>query len=690
MSLAPEDHKVIADLLQKAAAGSLLQSMNTLMQHLFSRNLAWRLRLNPDLVGVHYENRDGQGVSASHVQDLISSIASIGFVETELRSVCVEVPDDHRGDRVREFNRALVAESSSKLAPVDMGNIRYASIVGSHSNQTFRAFRAAVMHHDQKVTIDNRLSVEKVATFDQAWATAIKNGVEWTIIAYSVTEAFEQFVPLAQSAGNTAAQVAAVEHELQLASKVNRSIDAMLKKQGKSTVQYSDVAPEILRSRPPSASALPGIFAFVVKCGGGCDPESFLSKSERHIRAHGQPKRSLGPEMWQALSSEVKGKLQYVHWRHMLLKLAFTGQDKVLSASDVRKALQGGMLAKAAEAEKMSRDMQSILNSANHLTPEVKFATLSEVEVEMAAVILQKKKFTKRETVYEACNDCLQGLGLTSPWVSSASSSQNVSPSKDGAELGFQVGNMVIRKADEVVGTIKKMTADHVDLVLQDFSACRVSSQSFVEGLWRHHVPKAEAVPLPDWSAHAPSVSKDFVFSCVKSVVLLQMREQWMAFTEATALDVFVKPRDVQVSKDFGQGKLCLPVTSPRLDIRSSSSTSPSGSIKAGCIKTSSEDHILYILPMVQFPKDGQGSGQGFVNPTWIMRTTSDRTEANMEVVGKGSEKLTPDYRKIQLPYVKNIRKVSAGQSLLLYRPETGKPEQPEALRPLSKKLRTQ
>ncbi|CAE6957734.1 unnamed protein product [Symbiodinium sp. CCMP2592] len=646
MSLAPEDHKVIADLLQKAAAGSLLQSMNTLMQHLFSRNLAWRLRLNPDLVGVHYENRDGQGVSASHVQDLISSIASIGFVETELRSVCVEVPDDHRGDRVREFNRALVAESSSKLAPVDMGNIRYASIVGSHSNQTFRAFRAAVMHHDQKVTIDNRLSVEKVATFDQAWATAIKNGVEWTIISYSVTEAFEQFVPLAQSAGNTAAQVAAVEHELQLASKVNRSIDAMLKKQGKSTVQYSDIAPEILRSRPPSASALPGIFAFVVKCGGGCDPESFLSKSERHIRARGQPKRSLGPEMWQALSSEVKGKLQYVHWRHMLLKLAFTGQDKVLSASDVRKALQGGMLAKAAEAEKMSRDMQSILNSANHLTPEVKFATLSEVEVEMAAVILQKKKFTKRETVYEACNDCLQGLGLTSPWVSSASSSQNVSPSKDGAELGFQVGNMVMRKADEVVGTIKKMTADHVDLVLQDFSACRVSSQSFVEGLWRHHVPKAEAVPLPD---------------C----------------------------RDVQVSKDFGQGKLCLPVTSPRLDIRSSSSTSPSGSIKAGCIKTSSEDHILYILPMVQFPKDGQGSGQGFVNPTWIMRTTSDRTEANMEVVGKGSEKLTPDYRKIQLPYVKNIRKVSAGQSLLLYRPETGKPEQPEALIRLSKKLRT-
>ncbi|CAE7809241.1 unnamed protein product [Symbiodinium sp. CCMP2592] len=617
MSLAPEDHKVIADLLQKAAAGSLLQSMNTLMQHLFSRNLAWRLRLNPDLVGVHYENRDGQGVSASHVQDLISSIASIGFVETELRSVCVEVPDDHRGDRVREFNRALVAESSSKLAPVDMGNIRYASIVGSHSNQTFRAFRAAVMHHDQKVTIDNRLSVEKVATFDQAWATAIKNGVEWTIISYSVTEAFEQFVPLAQSAGNTAAQVAAVEHELQLASKVNRSIDAMLKKQGKSTVQYSDIAPEILRSRPPSASALPGIFAFVVKCGGGCDPESFLSKSERHIRARGQPKRSLGPEMWQALSSEVKGKLQYVHWRHMLLKLAFTGQDKVLSASDVRKALQGGMLAKAAEAEKMSRDMQSILNSANHLTPEVKFATLSEVEVEMAAVALRK---------FDSTGALVNDARLQ--------------------ELGFQVGNMVMRKADEVVGTIKKMTADHVDLVLQDFSACRVSSQSFVEGLWRHHVPKAEAVPLPD---------------C----------------------------RDVQVSKDFGQGKLCLPVTSPRLDIRSSSSTSPSGSIKAGCIKTSSEDHILYILPMVQFPKDGQGSGQGFVNPTWIMRTTSDRTEANMEVVGKGSEKLTPDYRKIQLPYVKNIRKVSAGQSLLLYRPETGKPEQPEALIRLSKKLRT-
>ena len=35
------------------------------------------------------------GISSSHVHDLISNIAEIGFTHDETRAICVEIPQDH-------------------------------------------------------------------------------------------------------------------------------------------------------------------------------------------------------------------------------------------------------------------------------------------------------------------------------------------------------------------------------------------------------------------------------------------------------------------------------------------------------------------------------------------------------------------------------------------------------------------
>ncbi|CAE7321442.1 unnamed protein product, partial [Symbiodinium microadriaticum] len=411
-ALTPELRSTVAGYLKRAQEGTLVQSVNALHDFLLGQKLAWNLKLSPELVGVHPENRDGLGISASHVQELITNIASIGFSTAESRAVCLEVPADSRGDMCREFNRRLSAEANEKLAPVNPTMLKYASIVGSHANQAARCFVHGVCHEDPKVTIEGRLSMEKLAMV------------------------FPEYVALAQSAGNAAGQIASGEGELQLARKVNQAIEGFLTRTGKDTVSYADTAPGILRSKPPSGSSLPGIFTFVLRYGGGAGSDSFLAKTEKHIRAHGTASRSQGPEFWSALSTEIKGSSnQRVLWRHMLLKLAFCGPEKILNLGDIKRGLAGkDILPKAEQAEKLAVRMHQLLHADARLTGEVAAATLSEVEMEMAAVIFQKKKFTTRASPEQVCHDCLTGFGITSPFAAPPTTTSTASsPAKDAS-----------------------------------------------------------------------------------------------------------------------------------------------------------------------------------------------------------------------------------------------------------------
>ena len=248
-----EVRRVIEGYLAKAKGGTLVQSVNGLHDFLLKQKLAWRLKLSCEFVGVHPENRDGLGISASHVADLISNISSIGFSTAETRAICVEIPEDSRGNACRDFNRRLAEEAKGKLAPVEAYLVKYASIVGSHSNQASRAFVYGIPHDDEKVCIEGRLSLEKLALLDPAWCSSIREGLEWMVVSYQVCEAFPEYVGLAQSAGNAAGQIASGEGELQLARKVNQAIQEFMNRTGKDTVAYSDVAPGILRSKPRQA-----------------------------------------------------------------------------------------------------------------------------------------------------------------------------------------------------------------------------------------------------------------------------------------------------------------------------------------------------------------------------------------------------------------------------------------------------
>ena len=435
-ALTPEVRAEIGAFLQKAKEGTLVQSVNGLHELLLQKKLAWRLKLTCDFIGVHPQNRDGLGISASHVQDLITNIAGIGFSRAESRCICIEVPEDARGDGCRDFNVRLASEAHGKLAPVNPAILKFASIVGSHANQAGRCFWYGMPHPDEKVTINGALSLEKLAKIDPAWTSSIREGLDWMVVSAQIVDAFPEYVGLAQSAGNAAGQIASAEGELQLARKVNQAIADFLARGGKDTVSYTDVSGAILRSKPPSASALPGIFTFVLRYGGGAGPDSFLSRSETFIRAHGYAARSLGSDFWQAMGAEIKGSAdQKVIWRHMILKLAFCGPEKILQLGDIRRAMSAkDILNKASEAEKLAIRMTGLLSAEPKLTAQVVAATMAEVEMEFVAVIFQKKKFTNRTSLEQVCHDCLTGLGLASPFASAVTgSSPASSPSKEAS-----------------------------------------------------------------------------------------------------------------------------------------------------------------------------------------------------------------------------------------------------------------
>ena len=364
MALSTETAAKIQELLSKAEGGSLVQSMASLHEFLISQGLAFRQRLSCRHIGVHQCNRDGLGCNAQHVHQLLSDVVALGFVVSECKGICIEVPPDEPGEITRDFNRRLIAQAGGKLAQGE-DVIRYASIVGSHTNQAFRCVLHRVPHADEALTVDGLLNMDKVRAADSALAAAIDTGIEWLVISHSIQKTFPVYAVLAQAAGNATSQVSKQEDELQVAKKILRAIDSHISKTGQSSVEYKDVSREVLRSRPPHPENIPHIFKFVLQCSGGSGPASFLLQTEAYVRAHGHASRVLGGEAWDALCTPCKGQAQRVVFRHALLKAAFSrATEKPVTVNDLRKALSNkDILRKADELETMVKTCKALLRT---------------------------------------------------------------------------------------------------------------------------------------------------------------------------------------------------------------------------------------------------------------------------------------------------------------------------------------
>ena len=315
LAISAEVRAEIMALMEKAKHGEKLVSMiDKILTLLEKSGLAWSQKLLPHQVGCHPRNRDGLGISTSEVHGLITDIVQVGFSPEEVRCICTETDPSETG--VVDFNRRLQKESAGKLASLNTELIRYASVAGSHLNAGLNCWIHGVMHGNTACTgQDGKLSMAKLAEMDKAYHAACTEGLPWLIFARDVGKEFPDFPNLLQSSMNVSSHLSRPESELQLLRKIHLAC-VQLKASGKETLTWKDVSPQVLSSKPTLALQCPQLFQFVVKFSGGLAGH-LLESSEAFCRAPGHSRRTVGGEIYEILSQDVKGdKHQHGVYRH--------------------------------------------------------------------------------------------------------------------------------------------------------------------------------------------------------------------------------------------------------------------------------------------------------------------------------------------------------------------------------------
>ena len=235
--------------------------------------------------------------------------------------------------------------------------------------------------------------------------------------------------------------------------------------------------------------------------------------------------------------------------------------------------------------------------------------------------------------------------------------------------MGFFIDQKVIRKKDKQEAVIRKIGNDTVQLDVAG-ELHTVSSTSFLDGDWKEVAVKRDPSAF-DWVNSSIVKSPDFTWACMKGHILESMRKQFNDF-KMEHLAVY-NPRDVKAAKPFAIGKLILPCCTHKVSLIE-------GDDVAGLVIGKFETKHVVIGSCNQFPKDDHE--KGCISPFWSVRTNPDKEKCNMSVHVKVVElKFSSE---LNLPIMKNFKKVEAGESLVLHQADVKKAPV-EELQPLKR-----
>jgi hypothetical protein len=323
----------ITSLIQAGEGGNVVSATKAVLTLLTSSSIAYEARLNPMLVGVHSQNRDGMGVLPSQVHKLLSDIVDLGFSEEVINAVCVESTPAEQS-----FNVNLMKNSGSALPPYSSADvIKYTSLGASHTNQALRCVIGQVSHSDDRLTINGKLNLEKVAMQDAALASACKSGIRWLVLPSTIITKHPGLAAMIQCGLNASGQIARLEGEVQVLRRlhacwlveVDRSID--------NNVEFKNIQTKVLRSKPPCGQYLHHMFNFLMRRCGGRSAD-LLTSTERFLASQMSEVKVVGAELFDVLASDVRGTVQQLNLvRHALLKYACVHG---MVASEARRVLK--------------------------------------------------------------------------------------------------------------------------------------------------------------------------------------------------------------------------------------------------------------------------------------------------------------------------------------------------------------
>ena len=244
----------VNELLQQSATGDkLVKTVDEILQLLRQSGLSTSMRLVPGVVGVHPRNRDGAGINSADVHDLLQSVMEVGFLQSRVHAVAIEVASDSE----RQWNQRLVDSCSGRLGVMQSDRLRALSLCASHTNFMLRIVADAAAHDgDSSITVDGKLDIDLVTKKDQALGEHVRLGLTWEVLAASVGQQWPQLLQLIQSAGNATLHKA--ESELQI---VRKAFSMILE----GSPEFAAIKKRALASRPPCSPSFPHLYLFALK-----------------------------------------------------------------------------------------------------------------------------------------------------------------------------------------------------------------------------------------------------------------------------------------------------------------------------------------------------------------------------------------------------------------------------------------
>ena len=334
-------------------AGQVVQASARLMAVLEKHQLSTLVRLKPDEVGVHSQNRDGFGICPKDVHSLLSSIAAVGFDASQATPICTEIG---RSNDILQFNEGLVTSSGGLLPAVNPTKLRFASLSCSHTNAALRCALHEVVSDEELVSLDGRISMSKIQSIDKALFDACHAGLEWTAIHRDVMDFSPKIAQLIQSACNVSSHIAKGESEWQILARMRSLMKT------NPHAEWNQIKKQVLlQTKPQCHEATPYMFTFLKNF---CH-EGLMDGIDKRIKGHTSTNKSLGKDFFVQLSAQSKDwKQPFLHLRHALLSLAYT-TDKHLHALDVKRLLGKELAQRSAKAQDLMIKFQGLLDKEN-------------------------------------------------------------------------------------------------------------------------------------------------------------------------------------------------------------------------------------------------------------------------------------------------------------------------------------
>ena len=405
----------LAEAIQKAQEGALVQGVHKIFEVLTRHKLCRVQKIEPVFIGVHPANRDGFGVSPQDTHELIRSIVHVGWDNSQIKAICCEIASDD--DVTAMFNSRLSEMSAGMIPAIPRQYLRYASLSASHTNAALRCIAAGVAHSDEKLTIGGKLAVERLAQVDAQFAQAAQEGIQWQIVALEAVQAFPQLPSLIQASSNSAGQLATHEHEMQMLRRIDNAVAAS--KMSGSVMDYPQLKEKLLKSRPSCASAMPFMFRFITKfCTGA--PGS-LHRIESFVKLAATSGRQLGGEFFEGLSMDARPPQSNscLFFRHALLAVAYTvAAPKLILPADTKKLMNKDAKIKIEKANELLKKVRELEELKVPQNPSLARYFLA-FETDLVLLALEKRHRdiklspTMESAAFKLCQDVQKECGVT-------------------------------------------------------------------------------------------------------------------------------------------------------------------------------------------------------------------------------------------------------------------------------------